>query len=130
MLVFSPEVQHPAIRLSHAVLPNKRPSILVANLGFDDVTLEAEEVVGWGAPFEESDEETQLPWEQKTGGEGLCQADPVKLPEPHPELPLDQQSQIRTLLQKFQGVFAQRDEEVGRSELVEHTINVQGPPIR
>ena len=112
--------------------------MLVANLGLDDIVLEEEEVVGWGVPFEETDvapfEEADgdgcLPWEQ-----GVSSKDKVKsmgpvLSEVDSGLTEEQQIQLWALLGRYSTVFAQRDNELGRSDLVEHRIEVQGPPIR
>ena len=126
-VVFSPDVGHPALRLSPAILTGNQLCMMVANLGLDDVELAEKEIVGWGTPFEEADVENTLPWEVK---EGLSVGGGPKVPNVANDLSPSQQQKLRALLEKYCHVFAQKDSEVGRSELVEHSIQVQGPAIR
>ena len=55
---------------------------------------------------------------------------PLVLPDVPPELPPREQHQLQQLLYEFRDVFAQHEDDVGRTQLVQHQIKTTGPPIR
>ena len=55
---------------------------------------------------------------------------PLGLPDVPPELPTRERHQLQQLLYEFRDVFAQHEDDVGRTQLVQHQIKTTGPPIR